>query len=92
MTGFANSEEDFADKAVGRKSCLFASRMSQETRSTRQHRPCLQPYAVRDGTCSLANNNTAVLSGAVVIEALEGSSHDNRVEAVAMEGLPLLTA
>jgi putative intracellular protease/amidase len=50
MTGFANSEEAYADKAVGQK--LMPFRIEDEAKkmgaqfSTRQ---AFQPYAVRDG-------------------------------------------
>lgn len=50
MTGFANSEEDFADRAVGQK--LMPFRIEDEAirlgaRFTT--RPAFEPYAVRDG-------------------------------------------
>jgi len=50
MTGFANSEEDFADKAVGRK--LMPFRIEDEAKKMGAQfttKPTFQPYAVRDG-------------------------------------------
>jgi len=50
MTGFANSEEDFADKAVGRK--LMPFRIEDEAKKMGAQfttKPAFQPYAVRDG-------------------------------------------
>jgi putative intracellular protease/amidase len=51
MTGFANSEEDYADKVVGQKVMPF--RIEDEARKLGAHfstAPAFQPYAVRDGT------------------------------------------
>jgi putative intracellular protease/amidase len=51
MTGFANSEEDFADKVVGQKVMPF--RIEDEARKLGAKfvtAPAFQPYAVRDGS------------------------------------------
>lgn len=50
MTGFANSEEEFADKVVGRKVMPF--RVEDEARKLGANfvtAPAFQPFAVRDG-------------------------------------------
>jgi putative intracellular protease/amidase len=50
MTGFANSEEDFADKVVGQKVMPF--RIEDEARKLGANfvaAPAFQPHAVRDG-------------------------------------------
>jgi putative intracellular protease/amidase len=50
ITGFANSEEDFADKVVGRKVMPF--RIEDEARKLGANfvaAPAFQPFAVRDG-------------------------------------------
>lgn len=50
LTGFANSEEDFADKAVGKKVMPF--RIEDEARRLGANfvaAPAFQPFAVRDG-------------------------------------------
>lgn len=50
MTGFANSEEDFADEVVGRKVMPF--RIEDEARKLGAEfvsAPAFQPFAVRDG-------------------------------------------
>lgn len=50
MTGFANSEEDFADQVVGRKVMPF--RIEDEARAAGAKfvaAPAFRPYAVRDG-------------------------------------------
>ncbi len=50
MTGFANSEEDLADQAVGRKVMPF--RIEDEARALGAHfvaGPAFQPHALRDG-------------------------------------------
>jgi putative intracellular protease/amidase len=74
MTGFANSEEDYADQAVGQK--LMPFRIEDEANklgaqfSTRQ---AFQPYAVRDG--NLITGQQQHSGGEVanlVISALEG--------------------
>jgi putative intracellular protease/amidase len=50
MTGFANSEEDFADQVVGQKVMPF--RIEDEARKLGANfvtAPAFQPFAVRDG-------------------------------------------
>ena len=50
MTGFANSEEDFADKVVGQKVMPF--RIKDEARAhgaNFEAAPAFQAFAVRDG-------------------------------------------
>ncbi len=50
ITGFANSEEDYADQAVGQK--LMPFRIEDEARqlgAVFTTQPAFQPYAVRDG-------------------------------------------
>lgn len=50
MTGFANSEEDFADQAVGQK--LMPFRIEDEARKLGANftaAPAFQPHAIRDG-------------------------------------------
>lgn len=50
MTGFANSEEDYADRAVGRK--LMPFRIEDEARRLGAHfvaGPAFQPHALQDG-------------------------------------------
>ena len=50
MTGFANSEEDFADQTVGQK--LMPFRIEEEARKLGANfvvAPAFQPHAVRDG-------------------------------------------
>ena len=50
MTGFANSEEDYADRAVGQKIMPF--RIEDEARRLGAHfiaGPAFEPHAVRDG-------------------------------------------
>ena len=50
MTGFANSEEDFADKTVGQK--LMPFRIEDEAKKMGGRftvKPAFEPYAVRDG-------------------------------------------
>jgi putative intracellular protease/amidase len=50
MTGFANSEEDFADRAVGQK--LMPFRIEDEARKMGAlftTKPAFEPYAVREG-------------------------------------------
>ncbi|NWF65620.1 MAG: type 1 glutamine amidotransferase domain-containing protein [Chloroflexi bacterium] len=74
MTGFANSEEDFADKAVGRK--LMPFRIEDEAKKMGAQfttKPAFQPYAVRDG--NLITGQQQHSGGEVaklVISALEG--------------------
>jgi putative intracellular protease/amidase len=74
MTGFANSEEDFADRAVGRK--LMPFRIEDEAKKMGAQfttKPAFQPYAVRDG--NLITGQQQHSGGEVaklVISALEG--------------------
>jgi putative intracellular protease/amidase len=73
MTGFANSEEDFADKAVGRK--LMPFRIEDEAKRLGAQfstGPAFQPYAVRDGNLITGQqqHSGAEVAG-LVIEALE---------------------
>jgi putative intracellular protease/amidase len=74
MTGFANSEEDYADKAVGQKVMPF--RIEDEARTLGAHfttKPAFQPYAVRDG--NLITGQQQHSGGEVaklVISVLEG--------------------
>jgi putative intracellular protease/amidase len=74
MTGFANSEEDFADKAVGQK--LMPFRIEDEANRMGAHfatKAAFQPYAVRDG--KLITGQQQHSGGEVarlVISALEG--------------------
>lgn len=74
MTGFANSEEDYADKAVGQK--LMPFRIEDEAKKLGANfttQPAFQPYAVRDA--NLVTGQQQHSGGEVarlVIEALEG--------------------
>ncbi len=74
MTGFANSEEDYADKAVGQK--LMPFRIEDEANRMGAHfttKPAFQPYAVRDG--NLITGQQQHSGGEVaklVISVLEG--------------------
>jgi putative intracellular protease/amidase len=74
MTGFANSEEDYADKAVGQK--LMPFRIEDEANRMAAHfvtKPAFQPYAVRDG--NLITGQQQHSGGEVaklVISVLEG--------------------
>jgi putative intracellular protease/amidase len=74
MTGFANSEEDFADKAVGQK--LMPFRIEDEAKKMGAEfttKPAFQPHAVRDG--NLITGQQQHSGGEVaklVISALEG--------------------
>lgn len=76
MTGFANSEEDFADKAVGQK--LMPFRIEDEARKMGAEfttKPAFQPYAVRDG--NLITGQQQHSGGEVarlVIAALDGDN------------------
>jgi putative intracellular protease/amidase len=76
MTGFANSEEDFADQAVGQK--LMPFRIEDEATKMGAHfttKPAFQPYAVRDG--NLITGQQQHSGGEVaklVISALEGGA------------------
>lgn len=72
MTGFANSEEDYADHAVGRKIMPF--RIEDEARALGADfvaAPAFQPHAIRDGnliTGQQQNSGHAVAT--LVLESL----------------------
>jgi putative intracellular protease/amidase len=74
MTGFANSEEDYADQAVGQK--LMPFRIEDEAKKMGAQfsaGPAFQPHAVRDGnliTGQQQHSGRAVAD--LVISALEG--------------------
>ena len=74
MTGFANSEDDYADKAVGQK--LMPFRIEDEAKKMGAQfitKPAFQPFAVRDG--NLITGQQQHSGGEVanlVISALEG--------------------
>ena len=74
MTGFSNSEEDYADKAVGQK--LMPFRIEDEAKKMGAQfitKPAFQPFAVRDG--NLITGQQQHSGGEVanlVISALEG--------------------
>ncbi len=74
MTGFANSEEDFADKTVGKK--LMPFRIEDEARKLGAAfvaAPAFQPHAVRDGILITGQQQHSGAEVArLVIEALEG--------------------
>ena len=86
MTGFANSEEDFADKGVGRK--LMPFRIEDEARRLGAQfsaAPAFQPCAVRDGNLITGQQQHSGAEVArLVIQALEESAHENRVQGVPM--------
>jgi putative intracellular protease/amidase len=73
ITGFANSEEDFADKAVGRK--LMPFRIEDEARKLGADfvaAPAFQPHALRDGNLITGQQQHSGAEVArLVIEALE---------------------
>jgi putative intracellular protease/amidase len=75
MTGFANSEEDVADEAVGRK--LMPFRIEDEARRLGAQfsvAPAFQPYAVRDGKLITGQQQHSGAEVArLVIETLEES-------------------
>ena len=74
MTGFANSEEDYADQAVGQK--LMPFRIEDEAMKLGARfvtGPAFQPFAIRDG--NLITGQQQHSGGEVarlIIEALEG--------------------
>lgn len=76
MTGFANSEEDFADQAVGQK--LMPFRIEDEARKLGADfvaAPAFQPFAVQDGnliTGQQQHSGAAVAK--FVLKALENAS------------------
>jgi putative intracellular protease/amidase len=73
ITGFADSEEDFADKAVGRK--LMPFRIEDEARKLGAEfvaAPAFQPHAVRDGNLITGQQqHSGAETARLVIEALE---------------------
>lgn len=73
ITGFANSEEDYADKAVGRK--LMPFRIEDEARKLGAEfvaAPAFQPHAVRDGNLITGQQqHSGAETARLVIEALE---------------------
>jgi putative intracellular protease/amidase len=78
MTGFANSEEDYADQAVGQK--LMPFRIEDEARKLGARfstAPAFQPYAVRDGNLITGQQQHSGSEVArLVIEALEQPSSE----------------
>lgn len=76
ITGFANSEEDFADQAVGQKLMPFRIEDEATKRGAKFTTvPAFQPYAVQDGR--LITGQQQHSGGEVarlVIEALEGGN------------------
>ena len=74
MTGFANSEEDFADRAVGRK--LMPFRIEDEARklgARYEAAAAFQPFALRDGNLITGQQqHSGGEVAAQVIAALEG--------------------
>ena len=72
ITGFANSEEDYADKAVGQK--LMPFRIEDEARklgSDFTTKAAFQPYAVRDGNLVTGQQqHSGTAAARLVIEAL----------------------
>ncbi len=72
MTGFANSEEDYADKAVGRKVMPF--RIEDEALKLGAHfltQRAFTPFAVRDGNLITGQQqNSGAETARLVIEAL----------------------
>jgi putative intracellular protease/amidase len=73
LTGFADSEEDFADQAVGRK--LMPFRIEDEARRLGAEfiaAPAFQPHAVRDGNLITGQQqHSGAETARLVIEALE---------------------
>lgn len=73
MTGFANSEEDFADAAVGRQVMPF--RIEDEARrlgAVFQAAPAFQPYVVRDGNLITGQQqHSGHLVAAAILESME---------------------
>jgi putative intracellular protease/amidase len=76
MTGFANSEEDYADKVVGQKVMPF--RIEDEAKKLGalfSTMPAFQPYAVRDGNLITGQQQHSGAEVArLVIAALEGKA------------------
>jgi len=75
MTGFANSEEDYADQAVGQK--LMPFRIEDEAKKLGARfstKPAFQPYAVRDENLITGQQQHSGSEVArLLIEALEES-------------------
>lgn len=75
ITGFANSEEDYADHAVGRK--LMPFRIEDEARALGLDfhvGPAFKPYAIRDGRLITGQQqNSGEEVARLVIQALEES-------------------
>jgi putative intracellular protease/amidase len=76
MTGCANSEEDYADKAVGQK--LMPFRIEDEAKKLGAQfstMPAFQPYAIRDGNLITGQQQHSGAEVArLVIAALEGKA------------------
>jgi putative intracellular protease/amidase len=72
MTGFANSEEDYADQAVGRK--LMPFRIEDEAKKLGANFLVIgmfKPFALRDGNLITGQQqNSAMETARLVIEAL----------------------
>ncbi len=79
ITGFANSEEDYADKAVGRK--LMPFRIEDEAKTLGADftsKPAFQPYAVNDGNLITGQQqHSGHEVAALVIAALENGAAIN---------------
>jgi putative intracellular protease/amidase len=73
MTGFANSEEDFADQAVGQK--LMPFRIEDEARKLGAHfvtKPAFASHAVRDGHLITGQQqHSGAETARLVLEALK---------------------
>ncbi|MEZ5366386.1 MAG: hypothetical protein R2748_29625 [Bryobacterales bacterium] len=74
MTGFANSEEDYADHAVGSKVMPF--RIEDEARRLGAEfvaKPAFEPHAVRDGNLVTGQQqNSGGETARLVLEMLGG--------------------
>jgi len=73
-TGFANSEEDFADQAMGQQ--IQPYRIEDNARAisntTFKVAPAFTPYAIRDGNLITGQQqNSGALAAEMVVEALE---------------------
>ena len=74
MTGFANSEEDFADKVVGQKVMPF--RIEDEARKLGANfvaAPAFRPFAVRDGNLITGQQQFSGRAAAALV--IEGLGH-----------------
>lgn len=74
-TGFANSEEDYADRAVGQK--IQPYRIEDNARKLENSnfvvKPAFTPYAIKDGNLITGQQqNSGGVAAELVIEALEG--------------------